>query len=461
MSKLESKIRSKIFPLILSELKTATTHIIEEKKPTIVGATGSAGKSSFIYLLDAVMKDELRTKTTFNGNSETGLPLEILGIRDYLHNYTLKNWLLILAITPFAYLASKLSFNYELLIAEMGIDSSQPPKNMSYLLEMIMPTIGVFLSVSNVHSQQFAEELGLHESDKEAIIRAIAAEKGKIVTELPNTATAIINIDSEYIRELIPKIKAHLVTFGTSEKADFQFTDYSLSEDSTIFEYRVGDKTYKVELHNSLLSEAYGLTILSVIATAKSLNVGIEKSIEKIQDRFTLPPGRMSLLKTEEGATIIDSSYNSSPIALTSMLKAIQKYPAKGRRILVLGDMRELGPLAAQAHKEIIDLVSQIADEVFLVGPLMREYVLPGLLQRGIPTHSALASLGVGDEIRSKLKLTSDDILLIKGSQNTIYLEQVVLELMAEPERALSLLCRQSEHWDKVRNAYFQTQRPR
>lgn len=203
----------------------------------------------------------MKTKTTFHGNSETGIPLEILGIRDLLSNYSLRNWLLILAATPFAYLWGKLKFDYDLLIAEMGIDSSQSPKNMKYLLEIIKPDIGIFLSVSAVHSEQFAEELNLDENDTETIIRAIAQEKGEIVTSLDDSSHAIINIDNPFIMELAPEIKAQVSTFGTSELANYRLLSHKVEDNSTTFDLLINNKFYKLIIPDFLLSKEFGSSL--------------------------------------------------------------------------------------------------------------------------------------------------------------------------------------------------------
>lgn len=456
LGKIEYKLKGIIFPIVLRALKRTSRNLIQVKKPTIVGVTGSVGKSSFIHLLDSVVRDEMRTKTTFKGNSETGLPLEILGIRDYLKNYSLINWIIILAIIPFAYLIGKFKFSYELLIAEMAIDSPKAPKNMAYLLEIIKPDIGVFLEVSAVHSQQFAEELDLG-IESEAVIRAIAQEKGRIVTELNKKSTAIINIDSPYIAELTPNIEAKMITFGSSKNADYRLIDYRVTPESTEYVFVFKEKKYTIRLKGYLLSKEYGYTILAVVATAIELGLNIVDVVTKIENRFEIPPGRMSLVPGKNGSIILDSSYNSSPVALRSVLNTLKNFQTKGNKILILGDMRELGPLTEAEHKNLADLVTEVADQVILVGPLTTQYLLPELKKRKVPVSSSLISKGVGDRLLTSGDLKRNDIVLVKGSQNTIFLEQTVLELMENQDQAYKLLCRQSPYWEKLRTDFFKT----
>jgi UDP-N-acetylmuramoyl-tripeptide--D-alanyl-D-alanine ligase len=451
---LKKKIKEKGFNFVLKLLKNTSKSLIQEKSPTIVGVTGSVGKSSFTHLLDSVMKDVKKTKTTFKGNSETGIPLEILGIRSCLKNYSLLNWLVVLVVTPFAYLIGKLKFDYELFIAEMGIDSPKEPKNMSYLLDIIKPDIGVFLAVSAAHTQQFAEESEL--KDEESIVKAIAKEKGKIVTELDSNSHAVINIDYPLIKELIPNIKANIITFGMSSEAEYSLVGYTASTSSTKYSFIFNSKQYDLEIKGYLLSKEYVTTILAVIATAVTLGEDIQSVISKIEERFNIPNGRMSLIEGKNGSTILDSSYNSSPLALKSTINSLRDLKAEGKKTLVLGDMRELGPLAESEHRELADIVAETADRVVLVGPLMKKYLLPELQKRDIPVDTFLSSLGVGEFLINSGYVNNGDIILVKGSQNEIFLEQVVLELMEKPEEAKNLLCRQSTYWEKMRRKFFE-----
>jgi len=452
---LKKKIKEKGLNFILTFLKNTSRSLIKEKSPIIVGVTGSVGKSSFTHLLDAVMKDVKKTKTTFKGNSETGIPLEILGIRNCLKNYSVLNWLVVLFVTPFAYLIGKLKFDYELFIAEMGIDSPKEPKNMSYLLDIIKPDVGVFLSVSAAHTQQFAEESNLENVDQESILKAIAKEKGKIVTELDSNSHALVNIDYPLIKELIPNIKAKVVTFGISPEADYSLPGYTASTSSTKYSFTFKNISYDLEIKGYLLSKEYGTTILAVISTAVTLGEDISTVISKIEERFNIPAGRMSLIEGKNGSTILDSSYNSSPLALKSTINSLRDLKTEGKKILVLGDMRELGPLAESEHRGLVDLVSETADRVVLIGPLMKKYLLPELQKKDIPVDTFLSSLGVGDFLIDSGHVNKGEIVLVKGSQNEIFLEQVVLELMEKPEEAKNLLCRQSEYWDKARKKFY------
>jgi UDP-N-acetylmuramoyl-tripeptide--D-alanyl-D-alanine ligase len=194
---------------------------------------------------------------------------------------------------------------------------------------------------------------------------------------------------------------------------------------------------------------------MSVIAVSQILGIEIDQAIERLESKFTLPPGRMTLLPAQHEAWILDSSYNSSPDALRSVLQTVKNVKGFKRKVLILGDMRELGPLEAKAHRNFAESVSTIADYVVLVGPKMQQYLLPELQKRNVSVQHFPHSLGVGQALLDEKVIQSGDLVLVKGSQNTIFLEQTVQELMLHPEQARTLLCRQEAHWDHDRQAYW------
>ncbi len=440
---------------IITILRWAANVRIKQVNPKIVGVTGSVGKSSFVYMLDTVTKSNLKTKTTFKGNSETGLPLEILGLRDQLNENNIFDWLKILFLAPFKAFIGQ---NFEVLIAEMGVDGPKEPYNMSYLLKIVKPQIGVLLSIAPVHTQQFSEILDPQDKeDKDKLLKLITTEKGKLVTTIPSDGIAIINIDSSYIKDLIPDIKAKIVTFGEDKESDFKLTKSIISTSGSEFEITHQSKKYSIHFKDYLLLKEYGLITTAVLASADSLGLNLKDSAEELTQNFHLPPGRSSLIPGKKDSKIIDSSYNSSPVATNAMLEMLGSLKVKGKKIAVLGDMRELGPLTAKEHQNLASNIQGNCDFVALIGPAMYEHTLPKLLELKFPKDKIVAfanSQGVEKYLEDKV-LTKEDLILVKGSQNTIFLEEIVKDLMKDPNKANELLCRQSKYWDKTRAKFF------
>ena len=146
---------------LLAKLQLAKNH------PLIIGVTGSAGKSSAVAAIALTLSNQFKVKATKKGNSETGLPMEILNI--LVGNFALLDWLLLI---PQAFWQLLTYWpNYEILIAEVAIDSDLPPKNMDWQLSLIKPDIAVFLNANHVHLANF----------KNKTLAGIISEKGKLV----------------------------------------------------------------------------------------------------------------------------------------------------------------------------------------------------------------------------------------------------------------------------------------
>lgn len=119
-------------------------------KPKAIGITGSVGKSSARNVIYAILKDYFKVRMIKEGNSETGIPLGILGLSP--GNYQLIDWMRVVILAPLRIFHLH---NLEILIIEMGIDSPYQPKNMDYLLTIVKPDISVVLNAYPVHSEQF------------------------------------------------------------------------------------------------------------------------------------------------------------------------------------------------------------------------------------------------------------------------------------------------------------------
>lgn len=371
---------------------------LQGKKLTIIGVTGSAGKTSTILALEAVLKSDFKVKATHGANSESGIPLNILGLK--ITSYTPQNWLFLALITPLAFL-----FNwtpYDIYIVEMGIDSPKSPKNMDYLLTIIQPNIGIFLNVNPVHAQFFSS------------LNQIARQKAKLINSLPSSGTALINTAD-------PLVKNHLAT-----KAKI-----------------IPIKTQKITLKTPL-PPIYQINLSAAIQTASLFNIPQKTAILNLNHHFYLPKSRSTISPGIKNSTIIDSSYNSSPTACLAMLDFLATFPSP--RIAILGDMRELGCHSTLAHQQIYQRATKVANTIISIGPQTKKHFGPKAI-KFLHWWQAFSYL------KSHPKLISKSHLLIKGSQNTIFLEELVKSLLQNPADSQKL-CRQSKFWLKTKQKF-------
>jgi UDP-N-acetylmuramoyl-tripeptide--D-alanyl-D-alanine ligase len=164
-------------------------------------------------------------------------------------------------------------------------------------------------------------------------------------------------------------------------------------------------------------------------------------------------PGRMNMLRGINGTAIIDDTYNSSPAAVSAALQTLYSYSDAPQRIALLGDMRELGVSSQFEHEKLGMLCDPgLLEWVVLVGPDSEKYVAPAARARGCQVHIARNALEAGEFIRSVTR--GGAVILAKGSQNTIFLEEAVKILCDLSEH--TQLVRQSRAWLKTKDAYFQ-----
>ena len=368
------KLRTIASWFILRYLRFFARWQLKKINPDIIGVTGSVGKTSTTLAIGAILKTKYQTKICSGMNSESGIPLNILGLK--LVNYSAWDWLRVMLLAPVMILINWRK--YEKYVVEMGVDEPKSPRNMEYLLTIVRPRVGVWLNVAPVHTQQFGS------------VEAIATEKGKLIAQLPDNGMAILNKHDPLVWQWSKKTKAQVISF----------TDDAAAAVGKVF--------------------------------------GINEKVD-----FKLPPGRMSLIPGIKNSLIIDSSYNASRESMFMALRVLGSYKNR-RKIAVLGDMRELGDLAKQEHEAVAEEASKVADVIVTVGPLMKQYLRA--------KYSFMSSREAGRFINDKL-IQEGDVILVKGSQNTIFLEIVVEMLMQHPEQADELLCRRGKYWDKIRAA--------
>ena len=419
-------------------------------KPKVIGITGSVGKSSTRNAMHAMMKDYFKVKVVEEGNSETGIPLGILGI-DPGH-YKILDWLRVIVSAPFKINNLK---DTEYLIVEMGIDSPHPPKNMDYLLTIVKPDFSVVLNAYPVHTLQF-DELFAHDlSEKqrlEYIVKRIAKEKAKIITRAaPSVAIYNENLGFNFNH---PKKLA----FGRGAEADIRFVDYRVTLKETSFKYLFAKENDEIEItiKDFVLPEAYFEVFAAVLAVGRSIGLSDKQIQSALAKNFTMPAGRGSLLAGINSSVIIDSSYNASRVPVLTFLEMTSEISEKENRpfVFLLGDMRELGKEARVEHEAVADKIKDLkVDRFYGVGPLTLEYVIPRLKGAVNEVKWFKTAIQAGNYLRRALPYRA--IILVKGSQNEIFLEEAVKKILknkSDEER----LCRQNQFWQGRKKAFFQ-----
>jgi UDP-N-acetylmuramoyl-tripeptide--D-alanyl-D-alanine ligase len=435
--------------ITLNYLRVLAKLQLKKYAPDIIGITGSAGKSSTLEAVTAVLKDKYQLKVSYKANSEWGIPVNILGLKTNQHTNLYIDWLSICFKAPWQILTYWQP--YEKYIVEMGIDSPKPPQNMEYLLSIIRPRTAIFLNVEPMHSEPFDYLVSVKDPKKrrQEIRKVIASEKGKIITSLPENGLGILNQDDDLVINFIKKTKAQTLTFGRDKLSNVRIESTSTSLSGTKIVFHFNDQQEVLHFKQYLLPSHYAYSFAAAICVAIDEDFTLKEAIQLIEKNFNLPPGRSSLIPGIKGSIIIDSSYNASAKPTLDLLQMLSQLGSR-KTYALLGDMRELGQETQGEHEEVARLVAKVCTQVFLTGPAMKRYALPLINQKEAGKALWFESASkAADHLKTILKPT--DIILIKGSQNTLFLETAVEKLMKDPAKANELLCRRGKFWDERR----------
>lgn len=425
-------------------LKILSRAVISKYKPVVIGITGSAGKTSTKEAVFAVLSKKFAVaKNEANFNNDIGVPMAILRLKKPGKFIWILNIFKALRI-----LISKDKNYPRFLVLEMAADR---PGDIGYLASIARPFIGVVTTIGEtpVHVEYYAGP------------QEVAKEKAKLIKALPAQGLAVLNYDDDTVLSMKDHAKATSITFGFASQANIRATDVNFSfADGKIgisFKLNYGISFVPVKLPGVLAKHLiYG----ALAATAIGLNYGMNLvEISQALREIDFPKGRMNLIKGVKNTWIIDDTYNASPIAMRAALESLDELyefmrkeeviPLSSRKIGILGDMAELGQYTIQAHESIGNLAAEKCDALFAVGPRAKFIAEAAMNQLG---KDKIFTFPTPDEAKLKIQefIKQGDIILVKGSQS-MRLEKIVKEIMAEPDKAGELLVRQSEHWLKKR----------
>ncbi len=408
-------------------------------RPRIVGITGNAGKTGTRTAVAAALGVKFRVRSpAANMNTPLGLSAAVIG--DFDARYARMGgsplfWLGVLWSGIAGLFASRAGYP-EVLVLEYGADR---PGDIKRLAAAFRPHIAVVTQVGPVpvHVEFFASP------------RELAAEKAQLVKALAIDGHAILNYDDLTVLEMRSASPAPDSTFGGGDGADFQYADVRVRTDGQGMPVGVSfnltsDGSTMPVLVNGVLGRGVAAACAAGAAVAKVVGIGLAEAVEGMASMHT-PSGRMRILAGIKGTVIIDDTYNASPAATHLAIETAKSFA--GRKVLVLGDMRELGTHATQAHQDIGNLAGDVADELVCVGEkarFMADAASNQMLKERVRWF--VDSRAAAPAVQTLLR--PGDVVLVKGSQG-MRMERIVLEIMAEPERAAVVLVRQSKRWLK------------
>lgn len=418
---------------IIRILQLEARLILKKYQPGVIAVTGSVGKTSTKDAIYTALDDfMLVRKSVKSYNSELGIPLTILGCETGWNNpfVWIKNILEGLALILFK------NHYPKWLILEIGADRPGDIKKVSQWLKPDILVITRFGEVP-VHVEFFASPEDL------------VKEKSYLVSALKEKGLLIVNNDDKRSLAMREKFDGMTTTYGFGKGSAMLASKESVvyKDDKPVgVKVRVDHDGSSVPLDLvGVTGKQYVYSALAALSVGVHLKVNIIKMSESLKS-FRGSPGRMRLIDGIKGASIIDDTYNASPVAVEAALETLEEIETKGIKIAVLGDMLELGKYTVEEHKKIGKLAGSVCDLLLVVG-LRAKSITEGALLGGLGEKNIIEfedSQKAGKYLEHILK--EGDIVLVKGSQS-MRMEHTVEEIMAHPENKTELLVRQEEEW--------------
>lgn len=397
----------------------------------LIVVTGSVGKTSTKQAIATVLSEGLRVRAhDGNYNTDLSVPVALMGV-DYPDNpHSVREWMQVFD-------AMSIRINepqdVDVIIQELGTDH---PGDVAAFASYLQPDIAVVTAISEEHMEYFKT------------LDAVAQEE---LSVLAFSKLAVVNRDDVAGGYAKYASTTNITTYGLDEKAEYRLEVQPASPlDGRIGKLHApewGEIPVTVQLvgEHSLKAAAAAACVASRLGmSVQEIAVGISK-IRPVK-------GRMRVFRGVNDSTIIDDTYNASPLAVKAALTTLYTIEAP-QRIAVLGSMNELGETSATAHAEIGTFcASDKLEWVVTIGEEARKYLAPAAERQACRVRSFTSPYEAGGFVHSVLQ--EKGVVLVKGSQNGVFAEETVKILLHSTEDEEHLV-RQSEAWMKKKQDQF------
>jgi UDP-N-acetylmuramoyl-tripeptide--D-alanyl-D-alanine ligase len=354
----------------------------------VVAITGSNGKTTTKEMCHAILSVAGPTlKNRGNLNNEFGLPLTLLS-REPEHRAA---------------------------VVELGMNHRG---EIARLTAIARPDVGVVTNVGTAH----IEFLGTREN--------IALEKGDLPAGLDADGVAVLNADDPRVEAQAQRVVARIVRFGHARHADVRPGDVRFEPEGA-FSFSLRTPAGEVDVRVPGLADTTVVNALAAAAAAEAAGASLAEIAEGLA-RFDGVPGRMRCRRLATGAHVIDDTYNANPQSLRSALESVARLKGKGRAIVVIGDMGELGAEADAAHREAGRVAATLGtDRLYAIGERAKA-VVQGARDAGMePANARVGADHAAVAAAVAAELRPEDWVLVKGSR-AMRMEQVVETLLGE-----------------------------
>lgn len=349
------------------------------RQARVFAVTGSTGKTTTKELLAAGLASRNRVhRTQGNLNNHLGVPLTLLACPD----------------------------DAEVEVLELGMSG---PGEIASLARMADPDVALVTNVRPVHLAFFRT------------LDDVAAAKGELFAVLRPDAASVVNLDDEHVRIQAARHAGPRVTYGRHSSADLvleSVLDRFVPGATLTFRHGTKVRTLELSLAGAHSAQNAMAALAAILAAGGDLDAAAEAMA-----RVQAGAGRGRVLRLGQDVVVVDDTYNSNPAALSSVLRTLAASPA-GRKVLVVGDMLELGPDESAYHRDAGRQAASAGVQMLVgVGPLAR-ITAEAARKAGVPEvyHDHDAAHAAREMPR---RIRPGDLVVVKGSRG-VHLEQVV-----------------------------------
>ncbi len=396
----------------------------------VIGVVGSVGKTSTKLTIAKFLGEEKRVRyQDGNYNDMLSVPLIFFGL-EMPKLTSFSEWTKTVREMK---KQLKKDYQYDVVVLELGTDGPGQIEQFGKYIEL---DIAVVTAIAPEHMEFF------HNLDS-------VAEEELSVTEY--SKELLINVDMiEY--DYLNKLNRPYSTYSNHKKADFVVSKSEWNKKAMAYDCDFVSAKSKYSGRVNVMGRHQLQAVNAAVAVSEILGLsshGIEKAITSARSY----PGRMNILRGKNNITIIDDTYNSSPEAVKAALDTVYSLEFE-HKIAVLGNMNELGETSKALHNEIGSYCDpEKLDMVITIGPDSNNYLKAAADNRGCKTMAFDNPQELGEYLEKNAP--NGSLILLKGSQNKVFLEEAV-KLLLENESDRAKLVRQSSAWLRQKEASFE-----
>ena len=353
----------------------------------VVAITGSNGKTTTKEMVSHILSKRWRLlKTQGNLNNSIGVPRTLLG----------------------------LNRGHEAAVIEMGVDQEG---QTTRLCEMAQPAFGVITNVGADHLEFFGN------------LEGSARAKGELLANLPKDGTVMLNADDDFFERFSQEASCPVVSYGFAQKADVRASDVVFDARGTNFRLHLPHRRRATSIRLRFAGHHNVSNALAGAAVGYALGVSIEDLAKGLGE--VRPAPMRSEIRRWKGITFLYDCYNANPDSMRAALTLLASLGRGKRTIAVLGDMRELGAMEDQLHREIGSFVAHRGFTHFIACGKYGPCFVEGAQKAGMPANAISQVRSIPHAARLLRKLACPgDVILLKASRG-MEIERV-LKLMEE-----------------------------